>query len=56
MPIAERVALPRRIADGMRRIVAILPRLRAGRTMRAGRNNDIVTLANRMLEVVAAAP
>jgi poly(A) polymerase len=56
VPIAERVALPRRIADGMRRIVAILPRLRAGRAMRAGRNNDIVTLATQMLEVVAAAP
>ena len=54
VPIAERVALPRRIADGMRRIVAILPRIRAGRAMRAGRNNDIVTLANQMLEIVSA--
>ncbi len=30
IPIAERVALPRRIADGMRRIVGLLPRLKAG--------------------------
>jgi poly(A) polymerase len=36
-PIIERIAMPRRIADGLRRIVAILPRLaqnRAGRFMR----------------------
>jgi poly(A) polymerase len=36
-PIIERIAMPRRIADGLRRIVAILPRLaqnRAGRFLR----------------------
>ncbi len=37
-PIIERVAVPRRIADGVRRIVAILPRLAAGRTGRFGRS------------------
>jgi poly(A) polymerase len=36
-PVVERVAVPRRIADGVRRIVAILPRLAAGRTGRFGR-------------------
>ncbi|HEY4012305.1 MAG TPA: polynucleotide adenylyltransferase PcnB [Polyangiaceae bacterium] len=33
-PIIERVAVPRRIADGVRRIVAVLPRLSAGRAGR----------------------
>jgi poly(A) polymerase len=36
-PVIERVAVPRRIADGVRRIVAILPRLAAGRVGRFGR-------------------
>jgi poly(A) polymerase len=36
-PVIERVAVPRRIADGVRRIVAILPRLTAGRAGRFGR-------------------
>jgi poly(A) polymerase len=36
-PVIERVAVPRRIADGVRRIVAILPRLAAGRTGRFSR-------------------
>ena len=36
-PIIERVAVPRRIADGVRRIVAVLPRLEAGRTGRFAR-------------------
>jgi len=36
-PVIERVAVPRRIADGVRRIVAILPRLAAGRPGRFGR-------------------
>jgi poly(A) polymerase len=51
VPIAERVALPRRIADGMRRIVALLPRLRSGRVPRAGRNGEIITLASRVMEL-----
>jgi poly(A) polymerase len=36
-PVIERVAVPRRIADGVRRIVAALPRLAAGRAGRFGR-------------------
>jgi poly(A) polymerase len=36
-PVAERVAIPRRISDGMRRIVAMLPRLAVGRAGRFGR-------------------
>jgi len=36
-PIIERVAVPRRIADGVRRIVAVLPRLEAGRAGRFAR-------------------
>jgi poly(A) polymerase len=36
-PIAARVAMPRRIADGLRRIMAMLPRLAGGRTGRFGR-------------------
>jgi poly(A) polymerase len=36
-PVIERVAVPRRIADGVRRIIAILPRLAAGRVGRFGR-------------------
>jgi poly(A) polymerase len=36
-PVIERVAVPRRIADGVRRIVAILPRLTSGKSGRFGR-------------------
>jgi poly(A) polymerase len=36
-PVIERVAVPRRIADGVRRIVAILPRLATGRAGRFAR-------------------
>jgi poly(A) polymerase len=36
-PIVERVAVPRRIADGVRRIVAVLPRLAVGRAGRFAR-------------------
>ena len=36
-PVIERVAVPRRIADGVRRIVAALPRLAAGRAGRFGK-------------------
>jgi poly(A) polymerase len=38
-PVIERVAVPRRIADGVRRIVAILPRLAAGRAGRFARTD-----------------
>jgi len=51
VPIAERVALPRRIADGMRRIVAILPRLKSGRIPK-GRQGEMFNLAQRVAEVV----
>ena len=40
-PLIERVAVPRRIADGVRRIVAILPRLTAGKAGRFGRTELI---------------
>ena len=36
-PIVERVAVPRRISDGVRRIVSMLPRLMNGRAGRMGR-------------------
>jgi len=55
MPITERLALPRRIIDGMRRIVALLPRLRSGRAARAGKG-ELVTLGSRVLEIVSAPP
>jgi poly(A) polymerase len=41
-PVIERVAVPRRIADGVRRIVAILPRLAAGRAGRFARTDLII--------------
>jgi len=48
-PVIERVAVPRRIADGVRRIVAILPRLTAGRSGRFGRS-DLMAPALDVLE------
>jgi len=36
-PVIERLAVPRRVADAMRRIVAILPRFASGRTGRLAR-------------------
>jgi poly(A) polymerase len=36
-PLIERLAISRRYADGMRRIVAVLPRLTAGRAGRFAR-------------------
>ena len=38
-PVIERVAVPRRIADGVRRIVGMLPRLSAGKAGRFGRTD-----------------
>jgi poly(A) polymerase len=55
-PVAERIAIPRRIADSMRRIIATVPRLRAGRAVRAGRNTEIIELASRVVEIVSASP
>ncbi|MGA2451213.1 MAG: polynucleotide adenylyltransferase PcnB [Polyangiaceae bacterium] len=49
-PIVERVAVPRRIADGLRRIVAMLPRLVAGRPGRFGRT-ELMAPALDVLEV-----
>jgi poly(A) polymerase len=48
-PVIERVAVPRRIADGVRRIVAVLPRLAAGRAGRFSRT-DLMGLAIDVLE------
>jgi poly(A) polymerase len=41
-PVIERVAVPRRIADGVRRIIAMLPRLAAGKAGRFGRTDLII--------------
>jgi poly(A) polymerase len=49
-PVIERVAVPRRIADGVRRIVAILPRLAAGRVGRFART-ELMLPALDVLEV-----
>ena len=49
-PIIERVAVPRRIADGVRRIVAVLPRLAAGRAGRFART-ELMSSALDVLEV-----
>jgi poly(A) polymerase len=49
-PLIERIAISRRYADGMRRIVAVLPRLTVGRAGRFART-EIFQLA---LEVAAA--
>jgi poly(A) polymerase len=48
-PVIELVAVPRRIADGVRRIVAILPRLASGRAGRFGRT-DLMAPALDVLE------
>ncbi|HXX67103.1 MAG TPA: polynucleotide adenylyltransferase PcnB [Polyangiaceae bacterium] len=48
-PVIERVAVPRRIADGVRRIVAVLPRLAAGRVGRFART-DLINSAIDVLE------
>jgi poly(A) polymerase len=49
-PVIERIAVPRRIVDGVRRIVAMLPRLAAGRAGRFGRT-DLIGPAIDVLEV-----
>jgi poly(A) polymerase len=54
-PVIERVAVPRRIADGVRRISAILPRLAAGRTGRFGRTELMAPAIDAFeVELVAA--
>ncbi|HEX3594707.1 MAG TPA: polynucleotide adenylyltransferase PcnB, partial [Polyangiaceae bacterium] len=53
-PIVERLAVPRRIADAMRRVVAALPRLEAGR---AGRftKTALYATASEVLAICQAA-
>ena len=48
-PVIERVAVPRRIADGVRRIIAILPRIASGRAGRFART-DLMAPALDVLE------
>ena len=47
-PVAERLAMPRRIADSIRRIAALLPKLAAGRSGRFARTS-IYPLATQVL-------
>jgi poly(A) polymerase len=49
-PLIERIAMPRRIADGVRRIIAVQPRLAAGKVGRLARN-DVVAPALDVLEL-----
>jgi len=49
-PLVDRLNVPRRIADAMRRIVAALPRLEAGRSGRFDRSR-LYPLARQVLEV-----
>jgi poly(A) polymerase len=49
-PIIERIAMPRRIADGLRRIVAIQPRLAHGRAGRFART-ELLAPALDVLEI-----
>lgn len=53
-PLIERLALPRRIADAIRRIVAILPRLAAGRAPKFQRSS-LYPLAKQVLDASLAA-
>ncbi|HZU85555.1 MAG TPA: polynucleotide adenylyltransferase PcnB [Polyangiaceae bacterium] len=53
-PVIERVAVPRRIADGVRRIIAALPRLVAGRPGRFART-ELMGPALDVLEAELAA-
>jgi poly(A) polymerase len=49
-PIIDRIAMPRRIADAMRRIMAMLPRLAQGKAGRLLRT-DVIALAVEVLEL-----
>lgn len=53
-PIVERLSVPRRIADAMRRIVAALPRLESGRASRFTRT-ALYTTAVDVMNLAAAA-
>jgi poly(A) polymerase len=52
-PLIERLALPRRIADAIRRIVAILPRLASGRAPKFQRST-LYPCAKQVLEASLA--
>jgi poly(A) polymerase len=49
-PLFERIAIPRKIADFMRRLMAVLPRLTTGKTVRIARPELLPTVAN-VLEI-----
>jgi poly(A) polymerase len=53
-PVAERLAVPRRIADAVRRIAALLPKLEAGRAGRFVRTT-VYPLATQVLALSARA-
>ena len=53
-PVIERLAVPRRVADAMRRIVVVLPRLASGRASRF-RRTGLYELAAEILDVERAA-
>jgi poly(A) polymerase len=53
-PVIERLAVPRRIADAIRRIVAILPRFAAGRTGKFARTG-LFELASQIHDIERAA-
>jgi poly(A) polymerase len=53
-PVIERLAVPRRMADAVRRIVAVLPRLASGRAGRFARTG-LYDLASEILAVERAA-
>jgi poly(A) polymerase len=48
-PLAPRIAMPRRIVDGLRRIIGVLPRLRPGRVARFARS-ELIGIALETLE------
>jgi poly(A) polymerase len=50
-PVIERIAMPRRIADGVRRIMAMVPRIVAGRVGRFART-DLFVPALDVAEIV----
>lgn len=53
-PVIERLAVPRRIADAVRRIVAVLPRLSSGRASRFARTS-LYDMAMEIVEIERAA-
>src|SRR4051812_8505644 len=53
-PVIARLAVPRRVADAMRRIVAVLPRFAAGKTGKFARN-ALFDLATQIHEIELAA-